>query len=109
MLLHRKIGEWNKNSSYLDIANADVEFVEADYVEPIVVFDGYMSGPSTKDNTHLRRSTKGVSRLINFSPEMKFQGNKSSFLVNVRNKTKIIQLIGSQLEGKLQGCICRRC
>ena len=97
-LLHRKIGEWNKNSSYLDIANAYVEFVKADYGEAIIVFDGYMSGPSTKDNTHLRRSTKGVSRLINFSPEMKFQGNKSSFLVNVRNKTKIIQLIGSQLE-----------
>ena len=70
LLFHRKIGEWNKNISYLDIANAYVEFVKADYGEAIVVFDGYMSGPSTKDNTHLRHSTKGVSQLINFSPEM---------------------------------------
>ena len=51
---------WEKNSSYIDIANAYALFVKSKYGEAIVIFDGYILGP--KDNTHLRRCTKGESR-----------------------------------------------
>ena len=57
-----------------------------------------MLRPSTKDNTHLRRCTKRELRFINFTPEMKLQGNKDYFLSNVSNKKNAIQLIGSQLQ-----------
>ena len=60
-----------------------------------------MSGPSTKDNAHLRRM-KGESKQINFTSELKLHGTKSSFLANVHNKSKIIQLIGLNLRNA--GC-----
>ena len=69
--------------------------------ERLFLFDGYMSGPSTKVNAHLRRM-KGESKQINFTSEMKFHGTKSSFLANVHNKSKIIQLIGLNLRNA--GC-----
>ena len=42
----------------------------------IVVFDGYESGLSTKDMIHSRRTTKFVSRTIDFSTSTKFVGLK---------------------------------
>ena len=51
-LLHRVC--WEKDCSYQDIANANAKLVASYYGPAIIVFDGYMSGPSTKDNAHLK-------------------------------------------------------
>ena len=94
-LLHRIC--WEKDCSFQDIANAYVKLVTY-YGPDIIVFDGYMSGPSTKDNAHLSRNAKGESKQVNFTSEMKFHCTKSSFLANVHNKSKMIQLTGLDLK-----------
>ena len=95
-LLHRI--RWTKHSTYTEIANSYAKFVNANYGKAIVVFDGYESGPSTKDMIHSRRTTKFVSRTINFSTSTKFVGLKERFLANTSNKERIIQLIGDTLQ-----------
>jgi hypothetical protein len=45
----------------------------------MVVFDGYTSGPSTKDMTHRRRGNKKHSPTVNFTEDMKFNGKKKHF------------------------------
>ena len=55
-LLHKV--HWENNSTYLDISNSYLKYVKAKYGNAIVVFDGYPEGPSTKDNTHTRRTFK---------------------------------------------------
>ena len=95
-LLHRI--NWKKGALYSEIADSYVNFVKSNYGEALIVFDGYLFGPSTKDHTHLRRNSKGVSKLTNFTPDMKLQCDKASFMGNIYNKTKMIQLIGSNLQ-----------
>ena len=84
-LLHRI--NWKKGALYSEIADSYVNFVKSNYGEALIVFDGYLSGPSTKDNTHLRCNSKGVSKLTNFTPDMKLQCDKASFMGNIYNKT----------------------
>ena len=55
-------------------------------------------GPSTKDNTHIRRTFKTHSRTVNFTNDMKFCDGKEHFLLNSVNKAKMIELIGTTLE-----------
>ena len=49
---------WRTGSSYGDICDQYVVHVKRQYGVAVIVFDGYDSGPSTKDATHIRR-TKG--------------------------------------------------
>ena len=90
--------KWKKDTSYQEIADSYASFVSRNYKNATVIFDGYLSGPSTKDNTHIRRTAKGESKQINFTPEMKFSGIKKTFLNNIQNKSRMIQLIGASLQ-----------
>ena len=95
LLRHLK---WKKDTTYNEIASTYAKFVEKHYENATVVFDGYLTGPSTKDNTHARRSTLSESKKINFDPRMKFSGTQKNFLSNSENKARIIRLIGNHLE-----------
>ena len=54
-LLHRL--SWPQGVSFGDLAVSYVRYVTTKYgARTTVVFDGYMNGPSTKDQTHKRRS-----------------------------------------------------
>ena len=44
---------WKRGSTFQTIIGAYVHFVTSHYLRALVVFDGYASGPSTKDMTHL--------------------------------------------------------
>ena len=59
-LLHKV--HWENNSTYFDISNSYLKYVKAKYGNTIVVFDGYHEGLSTKDNTHIRRTSKTHSK-----------------------------------------------
>jgi len=73
-------------------------FVIQNYGEAIVVFDGYNNtSPAIKDMTHMRRRKGIQSAFVNFNPEMKFTGQKETFLSNDQNKQRIICLIGEML------------
>jgi hypothetical protein len=62
-----------------------------------VVFDGYGSGPSTKDETHFRcASSKCVGAEVDIKPEIYLTMKKKAFLVNPKNKQ--IFFIGSEME-----------
>ena len=95
-LLHRLA--WNKNSTYDAISDHYVDFVNKNYPNAIVIFDGYESGPSTKDMTHQRRSGQVMSPVINFTGNMALSFSKDKFLSNDTNKQNIINLIGKILQ-----------
>ena len=68
------------------------------YPNASVIFDGYESGPSTKDMTHQRRSGQVMSPVINFTGNMALSFSKDKFLSNDTNKQNIINLIGKILQ-----------
>ena len=67
------------------------------YGQPVVVFDGYMYGPSTKDTTQQRRARMGVGATVKFSGSMVLQGRKEDFLSNKENKQRFIMLLSDHL------------
>ena len=94
--LSRKKGE-----TYGSIAQAYAEFTIRRYPSATVVFDGYLGGPTIKDNTHQRRG-KNVHPVISFTEETVFAGKKDEFLSRDRNKQNMIDLISEKLRAK--GC-----
>ena len=78
-----------------------IDFTLNTYGKAVVVFDGYDKAPTIKDITHRRRSTV-TSRDVNFSPGMKFAGQRESFLANENNKQAFISLLSEML--KKRGC-----
>ena len=62
----------------------------------IIVFDGYIGGPNTKDTTH-RTSNK-----VNIAEGTKFVGKKEDFLSNLENKQSLINLISQRMKDR--GC-----
>ena len=93
-LLHRV--RWVKGSTFLEISQQYVTYVLKKYGEKsIIVFDGYMAGPSVKDHEHQRRAGKD-SKL---SPDVLIDNNKpavvdqQTFLTNESNKNSLIQLL----------------
>lgn len=53
-LLHKL--PWPRGNTYSQICGMYVKYLVENYNKPIVVFDGYGGGPSTKDNVHIRRT-----------------------------------------------------
>lgn len=51
--LHRI--HWNLGETYEGISNHYIRYVESRYGNAVIVFDGYVSAPSTKDVAHSRR------------------------------------------------------
>lgn len=89
-LLHRL--KWTEGSTYKSIADAYASFTVERYGKATVVFDGYCR-PSTKDNTHERRKTSAVKRIVNITEATKFVGKKEDFLSNEINKKSMIDMI----------------
>lgn len=98
-----RISSWMKNTTYGEIATRYADFVYSRYGKATVVFDGYGSGPSTKDMTHQRRKSSLRAPVINFTETMLFTSTKESFLSNLSNKQNLINLITEKLQNK--GCI----
>ncbi|XP_013394769.1 uncharacterized protein LOC106162148 [Lingula anatina] len=95
-LLHRI--PWTFGITWNDIAHQYVTYVLRRYKRAVVVFDGYLYGPSTKDSTHLRRSNSIMSTAVMFTGEMKLQSRKEEFLANKENKQRFIKFLGDKLE-----------
>jgi len=62
------------------------------------LFDGYEGGPSTKDNTHLRRTKGIIGPDVDLTVTGRFHGKKANFLSNERNKHKFIQALSAKME-----------
>lgn len=93
-LLHRVI--WPPGVSYDIICSMYVQYLDRRYPRATIVFDGYSSGPTTKDCTHMRRHECGPEVL--FEPSMVLSLKKDVFLSNKENKQKFINLLADTLE-----------
>ncbi len=89
---------WPKAISYRNLCQLYVQFVRKHYHDALIVFDGYSSGPSTKDETHQRRSGSEVGVNVDFKPDMLLTMKKKAFLANPQNKQRFINLLGCELE-----------
>ena len=70
---------WPKSISYTDLCKIYVEYLLTNYRRALVVFDGYASGPSTKDETHQRRIGSEMGVDVDFSPDMLINMKKHPF------------------------------
>ena len=77
-----------------------VSFVSRKYTYATVIFNGYCSGPGTKDTTNLHRTKGVVGRSVSFKPDMVVCDKKDIFLSNLKNKQEFLYLLGDEFEMK---------
>ena len=93
---------WSKGSTFSTLCNVYVNYVTGKYHDAVVVFDGYRSGPTTKDTAHLRR-TKGITGAkVYLTQNTPFKTKKEQFLSNSENKQEFIFMLSRCLEAN--GC-----
>ncbi|KAL8576695.1 hypothetical protein ACOMHN_025170 [Nucella lapillus] len=96
-LLHRV--EWSRSLTYSQLCQTYVDFVTRRYGNASVVFDGYCSGPSTKDVTHMRRKNgRKTTTDIIFDGDMLVCNSRESFLSNQNNKQRFINNLSEALQ-----------
>ena len=89
---------WSKGTTFSTICNTYVNYVTGKYNDAVIVFDGYRSGPTTKDTAHLRR-TKGITGAkVYFTQNTPFKTKKEQFLANSENKQDFIFMLSRCLE-----------
>ena len=94
-LLHRV--RWQRMATYDQTADHYARYVTSKYGRNVtVVFDGYCSGPSTKDHEHIRRKSK-VAVSVTISAEATVHANQAVFLSNSENKSGLIKLLMKRL------------
>lgn len=59
----------------------------------VVVFDGYVSSPDTKDAMHLKRNKGIVGTKVTFTETTPFRSKKETFLANNENKQNFIEML----------------
>ena len=91
---------WTKGATFSTICNAYVNHVTGKYPNAVVVFDGYRSGPTTKDTTHLRRTRGVTGTRVYFTESTPFKSKKEQFLSNSENKQEFILMLSRFLEDK---------
>ena len=92
-LLHKV--PWPKCSTYLALCDLYVNYVKTHFgTNTIVIFDGYQSGPTTKDEAHQCRAGCEMGVEIDISLDMLCKMKKKQFLSNVNNKQKFLYLLG---------------
>lgn len=88
---------------YDEICQQYILYVASHYGRPVVVLNGYLDGPSTKDVTQRRRAGTRVGATVQLSGSMVLKGRKEHFLHNKDNKQRCIALLSDHLER--HGCV----
>ena len=92
--------KWQPGGTYADIAAQYVSFVAKHFgSSALVVFDGYESGPTTKDHEHGRRAELSSPDVL-LSGEKPAYRNQSAFLCNGRNKAKFVAFLTAAFKDK---------
>jgi hypothetical protein len=94
-LLHRLA--WQRGSTYDGLSHMYVSYVLAKYGTADVVFDGYNEDPTTKDVTHMRRTSRCAGVTVNFTGSMIVQSKKDEFLNNATNKQRFLHHLSTDL------------
>jgi len=96
---------WKKGDTFEDIASMYMKHVSKNFLNPVVVFDGYKSGPTTKDMTHNRRSKGVFGQKVMFTPTMPLRSKKENFLSNSDNKQNFIDLLCETFKANGIDCV----
>jgi len=101
-LLHKV--RWVKNSSFHDVMVCYSSYVAKHFGSTArIVFDGYVTGPTTKDHEHSRRASKKAS----VAPNIQIEANtivtldQDIFLTNTNNKQQFIDLLALHLRNSM--------
>lgn len=89
---------WPKKISYNKLTDIYIDDVKRIHEDAKTVFDGYSNEPSTKDNTHKKRTAGKIGPTINFKPEMIVPLQKKDFLNNTSNKQRFVDLLSDRLQ-----------
>lgn len=89
---------WKIGESFASICEMYTTYVTKKYTRPIVVFDGYGNGMSTKDVTHVRRGKGLSSTKIQFTGITPCKTKKELFLANQDNKQKFLSFLGDKMQ-----------
>lgn len=79
---------------YDNICKKYIDYVVQRYGRAFVVFDGYESGPTTKDNAHIRRNKEQMTEVPFTGSTVIINVKKEVFLSNGKNKQSFINLLG---------------
>jgi len=101
-LLHKV--RWVKNSSFHDVMVCYSSYVAKHFGSTArIVFDGYVTGPTTKDHEHSRRASKKAS----VAPNIQIEANtivtldQDIFLTNTNNKQQFIDSLALHLRNSM--------
>jgi len=77
------------------------------YIQDMIelVFDGYESGPTTKDMTRNRRSKGVFGQKVMFTLTMPFRSKKEKLLSNSDNKQNVIDLLCETFKANGIDCV----
>jgi len=96
-LLHRI--SWTVGMLFSEICDKYTNYVLTRYGKSsVIVFDGYLNGPSIKDATHIRRYNGKKSPDVAFSKDMKLTMRKDVFLANKMNKQRFISMLSEHFD-----------
>jgi len=82
-----------------------MKHVSKNWLNPVVVFDGYKSGPTTKDMTQNRRSKRVIGQKVMFTPTMPLLSKKENNLSNSDNKQNFIDLLCETFKTNRIDCV----
>ena len=88
---------WQTGKTWSDIGISCAHYVTQHYGKPTVGFDGYKSGPTTKDAVHARRNKGTPGPEVQFTPDMVCTTDKLTFMSNDLNKERLIKLLTEKL------------
>ena len=84
---------WKRGTTYSAICDLCVDYVEYNYKNAVVVFDGYEGGPSTKYTAHLIRTGGCTITPVKFAEDTTLTLKKDLLLKNKENKQAFIKMI----------------
>ena len=89
---------WVRNMSAKSIVDKYIDFVTKAYGRSTtIVFDGYTSGPQTKDIAQMRRKGGVSSNEVLFDENTPIRAKKEVLLSNNKNKQRFVDLLGARL------------
>ena len=99
-----------KGDTFEDIASMYMKHVSKNFLHPVVVFDGYKSGPTTKDMTHNPRSKGVFGQKVMFTPTMPLRSKKGKTSCQTRtiSKTSLTYCVKHSRQMELTVSMCQQ-
>ncbi|KAH3861506.1 hypothetical protein DPMN_024436 [Dreissena polymorpha] len=92
--------------TFAEICKAYISYIAGTYSNAVIVFDGYLSGPTTKDTAHIRRTHGVVGPKVYFTKCTPLASRKEKFLSIPENKQNVH--VGNRIR-RTRISLCSRC